>query len=87
MSEKIYARECVLSDLHDLKEYKRCFININNKFGEKDGLLLSLLESKFAHSKFLYESIIEQGMQSEFKDYIYSLLAPRSVVLDIGKSV
>lgn len=39
---------------------------------EKEGLLFNLLKSKFAYSKFLYEDIINNNLESTFKDYIYS---------------
>lgn len=39
---------------------------------EKEGLLFNLLKSKFAYSKFLCEDIINNNLESTFKDYIYS---------------
>lgn len=41
---------------------------------EQEGLLFSLLDSKFARSKFLGEDIIKNGEVNDFKNYILSLL-------------
>ena len=41
---------------------------------ETKGLLFSLLEREFAHTRHLYNDIIEYNLQDEFRDYIYSLL-------------
>lgn len=35
---------------------------------EQDGLLLSILESKFIHSKFLYDDIVESDSIEKFRD-------------------
>ena len=40
---------------------------------EINGLLYSLISSKFAPNKFLYDDLINQEMVNEFKNYIYSL--------------
>ena len=40
---------------------------------ETPGLLFSLIDSRFQRSKFLYEDIINQGKQGEFKDFIFRL--------------
>ena len=42
---------------------------------EKEGLLIKLLESKFAHNKFLYNDIIDEELEEDFKDFIYILLS------------
>ena len=39
---------------------------------ETEGLLFKLLSDNFAYSKLLNDDIIEQCMEEEFKDYIYS---------------
>ena len=36
---------------------------------KNEGKLTSIIESKFAHSKFLANDL--KGMEKEFKDYIY----------------
>ena len=41
---------------------------------EKNGLLFKLLEDNFNYSRYLYEDIIENCMEEEFKNYIYSLV-------------
>lgn len=41
---------------------------------EYPGLLFSLLEAKFAHPKFLYDDIINNNLEYEFKNYIYGLV-------------
>ncbi len=40
---------------------------------ETPGKLFGLLENKFAHSKFLYEDIVNNSLVENFKNYIYSL--------------
>ena len=62
--------------------------NIKNKYGENmmhlcrelfptlletPGSLFNLLESNFEFSKFLYDDIINNHMEEEFKNYIYGL--------------
>lgn len=54
---------------------------------EKEGQLIGLIESKFAHSKLLYDDIIEDGLVDDFKDYIYSLTASPVEPIDTNKSV
>lgn len=39
---------------------------------EDEGALLGILESRFAHNKYLASDIIEQGKTGEFKSFIYS---------------
>ena len=39
---------------------------------EYPGLLFSIIESNFAHNKFLYNDLINQDMVQGFKNYIYS---------------
>ena len=41
---------------------------------EQEDLLFSLLDSNFAHSKFLYEDIIDNKQEENFKKYIYGLI-------------
>lgn len=41
---------------------------------EEEGLLFKLISDNFAYSKLLYEDIIDDGMEEEFKDYIYSFI-------------
>ena len=41
---------------------------------ETPGMLFTLLSNRFAYNKFLYDDIIEQGAEQEFKNYIYSLV-------------
>lgn len=41
---------------------------------ETEGLLPKLLDSKFDHSKFLYDDLVEQNLELDFKNYIYSLI-------------
>ncbi len=41
---------------------------------EKEGLLFELIENKFAYSKFLYKDIVNNHMEMQFKNYIYSLI-------------
>lgn len=41
---------------------------------EKEGLLFSLLSSKFAYTRFLYQDIINEEREQEFQNYIYSLI-------------
>ena len=40
---------------------------------ETPGKLFSLLEEKFAYSKFLYDDIVDNSLVENFKNYIYSL--------------
>ena len=40
---------------------------------EQKGLLFSILESKFVHSRFLYDDIVNTNSIEKFKDYIYSV--------------
>ena len=41
---------------------------------ETDGLLFKILSDNFYYSKLLYNDIVEQYMEEEFKDYIYSFI-------------
>ena len=41
---------------------------------EQEGLLFSLLDKNFDHSKFLYDDIVYEGLEDNFKNYIYSLV-------------
>lgn len=41
---------------------------------ETEGLLSKLLEDHFNPSRFLYEDIVKNHMEEEFKDYIYSFI-------------
>jgi len=64
-------------------------INIKEKYGEKmmhlcrtlfptllekEGLLFNLIANKFAYSKILYKDIVANHLETEFKNYIYSLI-------------
>ena len=49
---------------------------------ETPGSLFNLLESNFEFSKFLYDDIINNHMEEEFKNYIYGLA---SINLNIKK--
>ena len=62
---------------------------------EKPGLLFHLLESNFTYSKFLYKDIVCHHLETEFKDYIYSLVdmkkeefvtfkAPKELLNEVG---
>lgn len=39
---------------------------------EKEGVLFNLLKSKFAFSKYIGEDILKEGIEEQFKNYIYS---------------
>lgn len=54
---------------------------------EKEGFLFELIESKFAHSKTLYDTIMFEELEDEFQDYIYSLTEEPTEPVDTGKSV
>ena len=41
---------------------------------EKPGLLYGILSSKFAPSRVLYDDIVENHMEDEFKSYVYSFI-------------
>lgn len=41
---------------------------------ETEGKLFSIISEHFAHSRFLYEDIINNHMEVEFKDYIFSFI-------------
>ena len=41
---------------------------------ETSGLLFSLLDSKFAYSKFLYDDIVNNSLKDNFKNFIYGLI-------------
>jgi len=53
---------------------------------EQDGLLLSILESKFIHSKYLYDDIVESDSIEKFRDYIYSLIGKKQELPDTLKT-
>lgn len=40
---------------------------------EEEGALLDIFESKFPHSKFLYEDIVKDNKVTAFKDFIYEI--------------
>lgn len=54
---------------------------------EEEGLLIKLLESRFAHNRFLYEDIIVGEIVDEFQSYIYSLLNEPQEYRETSKSV
>lgn len=54
---------------------------------EKDGVLIELIESKFAHSKFLYDDIIYEELEDDFQSFIYSLTTEPVEPLETEKSV
>ena len=41
---------------------------------ENEGVLLKILTAKFHEDKFLYQSIIDNNVEEEFKNYIYSFI-------------
>ena len=52
-----------------------------------EGLLYSILNSKFAHSKFLYDDIVKNNKVDEFRDYILfysSTKEPREMFKEFG---
>ena len=53
---------------------------------EQDNLLFNLLERNFANSKFLYEDIINNKQEKNFKKYIYSLLDIEEESPEVTKS-
>lgn len=53
---------------------------------ETPGMLFTLLSNRFAYNKFLYDDIIEQGAEQEFKNYIYSLVCVEKPKITINKS-
>lgn len=44
MPEDVYVRECIESDLYDLKNYIKLFINVNHKFGDREGCFPVFIE-------------------------------------------
>lgn len=46
---------------------------------ETEGLLFDILSNHFAYNKFLYDDIIKQHTEDEFKDFIYSLMYEEKV--------
>lgn len=55
---------------------------------EKDNLLFEILSSHFAYSKFLYNDIINNDLEDEFKNYIYSFVdVEKQCIYDEDKSV
>ena len=53
---------------------------------ETDNLLFNLIESNFAHSRYLYDDIIEDKMIEEFKNYIYSLVDVEKEEIEVIKT-
>ena len=53
---------------------------------EQENLLINLLESNFAHSKYLYEDIVKNKQEEEFKNYIYSFTYVEKEEIEIIKS-
>ena len=67
------------TDLINIKKYYGeemmhfCKINFPSIL-EKEGHLFSLISSKFAYSKYLYDDIINEHKEEEFRTFIYGLL-------------
>ena len=40
---------------------------------EEEGKLFEIIDSKYAHSKSLYNDIVDSGLEEKFKSYIYCL--------------
>jgi len=53
---------------------------------ETDGLLYSILDSKFSHSRFLYYDLVKYGLVNKFKDYIYGLIERVKDDIEINKT-
>ena len=53
---------------------------------ETEGLLYSLIDKNFAHSRFLCEDIIENNLVTEFKNYIYSQIENKQVEIIVDKN-
>ena len=53
---------------------------------ETDGLLYSILDSKFSHSRFLYYDLVKYGLVNKFKDYIYGLIERVKNDVEINKT-
>jgi len=53
---------------------------------EKENLLFNLLESNFAHSKYLYDDLVENNLEEQFKDYIYSLVDVEKEEIEVLKT-
>ena len=80
-----------MNDLIKIKKYygesmmhlcKRLFPSIL----EQDNLLFNLLDSNFAPAKFLYDDIIDNKLEEDFKIYIYSLLVEEEEQIEVTKS-
>ena len=68
-----------MNDLNKIKKYygenlMHLCRNLFPTLLEKENLLFSLLDSNFEHSRFLYEDIIDNRLEEQFKNYIYSLV-------------
>lgn len=77
-----------MNDLNQIKKYygEKMMHLCRELFStllEKENLLFSLLEQNFAHSKFLYDDIIENNMHESFKNYIYSLVNLEKKEIDV----
>ena len=53
---------------------------------EQEGLLSKLIEEHFAHNKFLYDDIVDNNMEEDFKNYIYSFIDVESKVVESDKT-
>ena len=79
---------------------KNDLIKIKEKYGENmmhycrmmfstlldKGILYDLLSSKFAHSKFLYDDIVNNNLEIKFKDYINGLIENKENVVKTDKT-
>ena len=54
---------------------------------EKEGQILNLIESNFAHTKFLYEDLEYEELLDDFKDFIYGLTREKKEPIETNKSV
>jgi len=53
---------------------------------EKEGLLFEIMNSEFAFSKYLYDDIINNSLEQEFKNYIYSLVFTNYEITKVEKT-
>ena len=53
---------------------------------QQERLLLTILEANFTHNKYLYKDIISQGVECNFKNYIYSYLEPKYEKAKVDKT-
>ena len=53
---------------------------------EQEVLLFSILESKFVHSKFLYDDIVNSNSIEKFKDYIHSIGTKKQKRIETSKT-